>query len=63
MKFTLKEKLKFARLHVDDGIPYSEISNKHQIEITCLKYAADYMNDGVQRPLKTTIKEENTRGK
>lgn len=39
MKFTLQEKLKFARLHFDDGLPYAEISKKYRIEITGLKYS------------------------
>ena len=28
MRFTLREKLKFAKLHVDDGVPLFEISDK-----------------------------------
>ena len=39
MKYTLQEKLKFARLHYEDGLPFSEISKKCNVEITCLKYA------------------------
>ena len=38
MKFTLSEKLKFAKLHVDDGVPLFEISDKYGIKVGNLKY-------------------------
>ena len=39
MKYTLQEKLKFTRLHYEDGLPFAEISKKYNVEIACLKYA------------------------
>ena len=38
MKFTLSEKLKFAKMHVNDGVPLFEISNKYGIKVGNLKY-------------------------
>ena len=28
MKYTLEEKLKMAKLHIDDGVPYQKIASK-----------------------------------
>jgi transposase-like protein len=59
MKFTLQEKLKFARIHFDDGLPFSEISKKYHIEITGLKYACRLY----ERWGSKAFKEDNQRRK
>ena len=38
MKFTLSEKLKFAKMHVNDLVPLFEISEKYGIKVGNLKY-------------------------
>ena len=38
MKFTLSEKLKFAKMHVNDLVPLFEISEKYGIKVGSLKY-------------------------
>lgn len=38
MKFTINEKLKFAKMHVNDLVPLFEISEKYGIKVGNLKY-------------------------
>ena len=38
MKTTLEEKLKCVRLHLDDGMPISEIQEKYGLDRSTLKY-------------------------
>lgn len=38
MKFTLEEKLKIAKLHVDDGVPIYELSHQYDFSVCRIKY-------------------------
>ena len=38
MKFTLEERLKIAKLHVDDGVPIYELSHQYDFSVSRIKY-------------------------
>lgn len=38
MKTTLEEKLKYVRLHLDEGVPIFEIQEKYGLDCSTLKY-------------------------
>ena len=38
MKTTLEEKLKYVRLHFDEGVPIHEIQEKYGLDRSTLKY-------------------------
>lgn len=40
MKITQDEKLKFALMHVKDGLSYTDINKKYRVRIETVKYAA-----------------------
>ena len=49
MKYTLEEKLKYVRLHLDDGVPIHEIEKKYGLDPSMLKFYCNmYLKWGEQ---------------
>ena len=38
MKYTLKEKLRFVKLHIEENVPIYEIERKYGFRVDALKY-------------------------
>lgn len=62
MKLTLEEKLRNAKLHVDEGVPLYEISKKYGIDVAHLKYDILLYKKWGEKPfLKEQIRKPYTR--
>lgn len=58
MKYTITDKLKFVKMHLEDNVPIGEISSKYKFDKTSLKYCC-----GLYRMYgeKAFIKEEKAK--
>lgn len=58
MKYTLKEKLKYVKMHVEDNVPLWEIYNTYGFRLSDLKYLCRLYRMWGEEPF---LKEEGTR--
>ena len=52
MKYTLEEKLKMAKLHIEDGVPYQKISDDFNYSLTRVKYLCSLYRRHGEKPFK-----------
>lgn len=56
MKRTLEEKLKYARMHVEEGVPIFEIARKYEIDKSALKYSCALYREWGEKAFKVDNK-------